>query len=144
VFEGRLLPAQRRRAEAILLYAAGLTAGDIAQVLDVHVNPIYAALPAVGLHGVAAVQHWGRGGAPQRLTEAQLADMWRLADMPPYALGLPSGRWSLAKLRDYLLGQRGLPPVSREHLRRLLNKGGAAFAGSGANCSAPIPSAARF
>jgi hypothetical protein len=48
-------------------------------------------------------------------------------------LGLPYGRWSLAKFRDYLIRHRGLPPVSREHLRRLLKKGGCAFAVSSAN-----------
>ena len=133
VFEGSLSPGPRRRAEAILLYTAGLTAGDIANVLDVHVNTIYADLHAFGTHGVAAVHHLSRGGAPQRITEAQLTDVWRWADMPPYELGLPYGRWSLAKFRDYLIKHRVLPPVSREPLRRLLKKGGCAFAGSSAN-----------
>jgi transposase len=116
-----------------LLYAAGLTAGDIANVLDVHVNTISADLHAFSTHGVAAVHHLGRGGAPQRITEAQLADVWRLADIPPDELGLPYGRWSLATFRDSLIKHRVLPPVSREHLRRLLKKGGCAFAGSSAN-----------
>jgi hypothetical protein len=70
VFEGALSPRPRRRAEAILLYAAGLTAGDIANVLDVHVNTIYADLHAFGTHGVAAVHHCSRGerpsGSPRR------------------------------------------------------------------------------
>jgi transposase len=133
VFAGALSPGPRRRAEALLLYAAGLTAGDIAHVLDVHVNTIYADLHAFGTHGVAAVHHLSRGGAPPRITAAQLAEVWRLADMPPYALGLPYGRWSLAKFRDYLIKHRVLPPVSREHLRRLLKKGGCAFAESSAS-----------
>lgn len=99
VLEGSLSPGPRRRAETILLYAAGLTAGDIAHVLDVHVNTIYAALHAFSTHGVAAVHHLGRGGAPQRITAAQLAEVWRLAAMPPYEVGLPYGRWSLATCR---------------------------------------------
>ena len=40
VFESALLPGQRRRAEAILLYAAGLSAVDIARFLEVHANTI--------------------------------------------------------------------------------------------------------
>ena len=75
---------------------------------------ISAALHALGMHGVAAVPPVGGGGAPQRITGAQLADMGRLADIPPYELGLPYGRWSLAQFRDYLIRHRGLPPGSRE------------------------------
>jgi hypothetical protein len=35
--------------------------------------------------------------------------VWLLAELPPYELGLPYGRWSLSKLRDYLIEQRLLP-----------------------------------
>ncbi|MGA9923653.1 MAG: hypothetical protein WBQ29_09635, partial [Isosphaeraceae bacterium] len=40
----------------------------------------------------------------------------------PTTLGLPLGRWSLAKLRAYLIRQRIVPTISREHLRRVLKK----------------------
>jgi hypothetical protein len=83
VFAGSLSPGPRRRAEARLLYAAGLTAGDIAHVLDGHVNTISADLQAFGTYGVAAVHRLSRGGAPPRITAAQLAEVGRLADMPP-------------------------------------------------------------
>jgi len=144
IFESGLVPGQRRRAEAILLYAAGLTAVEIARLLEVHANTIYADLHAFDTYGVAAVHHLGRGGAPQQITPAQLAAVWRLADQPPYELGLPYGRWSLATLRDYLIKHRVVPTISREHLRRVLKKGGYGSAASSVNSSAMIPSAAQF
>lgn len=68
VLEEALTPGQRRRAEAILLYAAGLTAVDIAPLLDVHPNTIYADLHAFGHYGMAAAHHVGRGGPLPGLT----------------------------------------------------------------------------
>jgi len=131
--ESPLLPGQRRRAEAILLYAAGLTAVEIADLLEVHANTIYADLHAFGTYGVVAVYHFGQRGALQRLTPTQLNEVWRLAELPPYEFGLPYGRWSLSKLRDYLIKHRILPTISREHLRRVLKKGGCDYAASSAN-----------
>ena len=133
VLESALAPSQRRRAEAILLYAAGLSAIEIASLLDVHANTIYADLHAFDTQGVAAVHRLGHKGAPRRLTSAQLREVWRLAECPPYELGLPYGRWSLSKLRDYLIQHRLLPAISREHLRRVLKKGACDYAASSAN-----------
>jgi transposase len=144
VLEEALTPGQRRRAEAILLYAAGLAAVDIAQLLDVHPNTIYADLHAFGRYGIAAVHHVHRGGARHRITSAQAAEVQRLAEMPPSTLGLPYGRWSLATLRTYLIQHRVLNTMSREHLRRVLKKGGCIFAGSSASCSARIRGVVRF
>jgi transposase len=144
VLEEALTSSQRRRAEAILLYAAGLTAVDIAPLLDVHPNTIYADLHAFGHYGMAAIHHRGRGGPRPVITPPQEAEIQRLAEVPPYTLGLPYGRWSLAKLRTYLIQHRLLKAISREHLRRMLKKGGCIFAESSANCSALIPSVARF
>jgi hypothetical protein len=82
---------------------------------------------------VAAVYHLGQRGAPQRLTPAQFHDVWRLAERPPYELGLPYGRCSLRTLREYLIQHRLLPAISREHLRRVRKKGGCDYAASSAN-----------
>lgn len=144
ILESALGPNQRRRAEAILLYAAGLTAVEIAHLLEVHANTISADLHACGTHGVAAGYHQGQRGAPRRLPPTQRNDVWRLADLPPYEWGLPYGRWSLSKWRDYLIKHRLLPPISRAHLRRVRKKGGGDYAASSANSSAMIPSAERF
>ena len=48
IFDSALEPGQRRRAQAILLYAAGLSAVEIARRLEVHAHTIYADLHETG------------------------------------------------------------------------------------------------
>lgn len=133
ILESELSARQRRRAEVLLLSAAGLEAGTIARTLDRHVNTIYADLRAFERAGVACVYQPLQGGAPVRITPTQREAIVRLAETPPGEVGLPYGRWSLAKLREYLLSQRVIKAISREHLRRVLKKGGCSFAMSNAS-----------
>lgn len=133
--EGFPQPRQRRRAEAILLHAAGLEATAIAQALAAHPNTIRADLHAFNRDGLRAVAAVGGRPAPRGFTPEQLAEVCRLAETAPYELGLPWGRWSLAKLRDHLLKERFCRHLSREHLRRLLRKGGCTLPASGARSS---------
>lgn len=135
---------QRRRAEAILLYAAGLNGLEIAEVLQAHPDTIYTDLHAFERYGPSAVAHLGSGGAVRRMSETHVAEMLHLAEVPPYELGLPYGRWSLSTLRDYLLKPRIAKAISREHRRRLLKKGGSGFAASSARSSARIRNGGPF
>ncbi len=131
-----LRPWQRRRAETVLLSAAGHHATDIARLLEVHVNTTYADWHAFQRQGVSALRQQRRVGARPRLTGAHRAAIWRRADQAPADLGLPWGRWALSTSRAYLLHQRLVPAISREHLRRVLNKGGSSCGASGASGSA--------
>jgi transposase len=130
---------QPRRAEVLLLYAADGSASAIAQLLQVHRNTVSSDLRAFARHGLSAPSRPRKLGAPPRLSKKQIAAIWRLADREPTTLGLPFGRWSLAKLRAYLIRERIVSAISREHLRRVLKKGGTRFATSSASSSAPIP-----
>ena len=138
IFESALEPGQRRRAQAILLYAAGLSAVEIARLLEVHAHTIYADLHAFDIYGVTAIPP-----GPRRSQQYTL-QVWRLAELPPYELGFPYGRWSLSKLRSYLIKYKIVSNISREHLRRVLKKGDFDYVALSVNCSARIPSAARF
>jgi transposase len=133
LLETPLQPWQRRRAETLVLHAAGVCAVDIARLLEVHVHTTYADLHAFQQQGLDSVRQPRRTGAPAGLSGAQVQTIWRLAETPPYGLGLPYGRWSLAKLRAYLIQQRVLQKISREHLRRLLKKGASSCAVCSAN-----------
>src|SRR5215475_7667820 len=126
--EGPLQPWQRRRAETLLLLAAGHGAAFIAGLLDVHVNTVYADFQAFARSGLRCMRATRRPGAPPRLTLAQFKAIWRLAERSPLALGLPFARRSLAKLRAYLIRKRLVKAISREHLRRVLKKGGSTCA----------------
>ena len=127
-----LPPRQRRRAEAVLLYAAGLEAAAIAAALGAHANTIYADIHAFGSTGLACLTARRPRGAPGRLSAEQCAAIVALAEREPAEVGLPYGRWSLAKLRAYLLARRVVRAISREHLRRVLQRGGSASAASSA------------
>lgn len=122
--ETPLQPWQRRRAEALLLLAAGHPAAFIARLLEAHTNTIYADLHAFARHGLSCLRPTRHRGARPRLSSAQLKAIWRLAERSPLSLGLPFARWSLAKLRAYLIRERLVRAISREHLRRVLKKGG--------------------
>ena len=132
LLEDKLSSRQSRRAEAILLYAAGMSAVEIAQTLEVHCNTILGDLRAFGHQGLSSLRQPRSTGAPIRIGDAQVAEILRLAEVPPYELGLPYGRWSIAKLRDYLGKHCVVKVISREHLRRLLKKGASTFVESGA------------
>ena len=137
--EGPLQPWQRRRAEVLLLHAAGVPASAMAQLLQAHVNTIYADLRDFAQHGLSCLRRRPRVGAPPRLSQGQIDTVWRLASQPPTTLGLAFGRWTLAKFREYLIRQRIVTEISREHLRRVLKKGGTLFVASSASSLIPIP-----
>lgn len=137
-------PFIQRRAQAILLYGAGLTAVDIAASLQVDPRTIYRDLQAFEQAGLACLQAPAPGGALPRLQAEQVMVLWRLAETPPLELGLPYGRWTLGKLRTYVRQARIIKEISREHLRRLLKKGGCTFSGSSARLSAMTHSGSPF
>ncbi len=132
---------QQRRAQAILLYGAGLSGVDIAAALHVHPLTIYRDLHVFAEAGLASLQRPQAGGAIKQLSQAQEAQIWYLGGLSPLELGLPFARWSLTTLRGYLLKQRIASHISREHLRRVLKKGAFACCASNAKSSAPIRNA---
>ena len=136
-----LQPWQRRRLETVLLHTAGHTAVDIAALLGIHVNTVYSDLRLFHRRHLRGLLSRRRLGAPPRLTAQQRRIIYRLAEQPPTELGLPCGRWSLTKLRDYLSSHRIVRRISREHLRRVLKKGGIDSAASPASCGARTPTA---
>ena len=95
--EGPLQPWQRRRAEVLLLHAAGLPASAMARLLQVHVNTVHADLRDFAQHGLSSLRRPRRVGAPPRLSQGQIDAIWHLASQPPTTVGLPYGRWTLAK-----------------------------------------------
>lgn len=108
-------------------------------LLQVHANTVYADLRDFARHGLSSLSRPRTVGAPPSLSGEQIATIHRVAGQPPTALGLPFGRWSLAKLREYLIRRRVVGAISREHLRRVLKKGGTPCAASSANSSVTTP-----
>jgi transposase len=134
-----------RWAEVLLFYGAGLDARSIAEALAVHVNTIYICLHQFGRLGMSLFECVPPQGAPPRISATQMDKIAQVAEQSPSELGLPYGRWSLAKLQEYLIHQRRLlKAISREHLRRLLKKSRFTCAMCNANWLATIRAAGRF
>lgn len=131
-----LHPRQQRRAQAILLYGEGLSGVDIAAALGAHPLTVYADLHAFAASGLGCLQQPRTGGPAKLLNQEQEARICRLAETSPIDLGLPFSRWTLRRLRAYLVRERIVPKISREHLRRVLQKGGCTSPASGAKSSA--------
>lgn len=113
---------QARRAEALMLYGMGLTVTEIAAAQARHPNTIYKDLHAFAQVGLTAVKQLQQGGAPKRMTQAQMIELVRVAEQSPTDLGLPYGRWSLRKLSAYLVQHHIMKAIGREHLRQVLKK----------------------
>ncbi len=124
---------QKRRIQEILLHGQGLPATEMAQQLGVHVNTVYADLHAFGQEGLATVRTRRHRGRPATISREQVCRICQLADQSPAEVGLVCSRWTLSTLRKYLIRQRIVKHISREHLRRLLKKGACGFATSSAN-----------
>ncbi len=86
------LPWQRRRAEALLLHAADQPATRIAQLLQVHPNTVYVNLRDFAQRRLSCPSGPRTVRAPARLSRRQIEIIWRLAERPPTAVGLPYGR----------------------------------------------------
>ncbi len=134
LLEEDLPPQVERRARAILDYGCGLAAAAIAQALRVHPNTIYADLHAFAREGLDAVHPLPVGGAPRQITAQQLTKIWQWAECAPSEFGFLDARWTLARLREFVVKRRRvLKRISLEHLRRLLKK--TIFAFDGLNAS---------
>jgi transposase len=64
------------------------------------------------------------GGHPRRIDDATKERIREIALARPCDLGEPGTRWSLRRLRRYLIRTRVVKAISKEHLRRLLNNMG--------------------
>jgi len=137
-------PSSRRRANVILLFGAGLAGQDIARELKAHPNTVYADLRAYAESGLKCLNRISSVGAPTQIKAEQVEEILRIANMEPFELGLPYGRWSLSNLREYLIKIKVVKAISREYLRRILKKGAIIYAGSNRRRSVRIRNECRF
>ena len=109
-----------RRAQVVLASAQGSKVPDIARRLyfsDGHVRTIIKDFNADGF--VALVPKYG-GGRPPKFSEEQKSIILEIALCPPNLLGRPFRRWSLEKLREYVVDKRIVRSISIETVRQML------------------------
>jgi transposase len=116
--------ALRQRAQIILASDSEVAAAQIAQVLQTDENQVRRVIAEFNADGLDSLRPPIRGGHPRRIDEAARERIRDVALARPCDLGEPGTRWSLTRLRRYLIRHRVVKAISKEHLRRLLNKMG--------------------
>jgi transposase len=116
--------ALRQRAQILLASDSKASASQIAQVLQTDENQVRRVIGEFNADGMDSLRPPTGGGHPRRIDDATRERIRDIALARPCDLGEPGTRWSLRTLRRYLIRRRVVKSISREHLRRLLNKMG--------------------
>jgi len=111
-----------RRAHVILASNQGFKIPDIARRFYFSEQHIRTIIKDFNKRGLKAVEPAPRSGRPREFTDDDIGLIVETALCPPVLLGQPFTRWSLAKLRDYIIEERIVGSISIETLRTILNE----------------------
>ena len=109
-----------RRAQVVLGSDQGFKVPAIAEMLHYSEQHIRNIIKAFNEQGLKALEPEPKSGRPNKFTEDQCALIAETALCPPGLLGLPFTRWSLEKLREYVVTQKIVKSISVEKLRSIL------------------------
>ncbi len=110
-----------RNAKIVLARAQGLPLRAVALTVGVHPNTVRNRLLRFYERGVAGLTHAATGTTrPIVFSEEVRAKIVQLAQTSPRTLGLGHARWSLRRLRSYLIEQGIVEDVSVEGIRQIL------------------------
>ncbi len=116
--------ALRQRAQILLASDARSSAVEIARVLQTDENQVRRVIREFNEAGMASLRPPSGDGRPRRIDDTARERIRAIALARPRDLGEPGTRWSLATLRRYLVRQRVVSSISKEHLRRILQSMG--------------------
>ena len=116
-------PEVRQRAIAIRLLHLGQRPEQVAQVVMVTSNTIYAWHKRWRKQGLAGLRDGHRTGRPTKADAAYLNELARVLELDPRTLGLPFTIWTLNRLRLYLAEQTGIL-LSYTRFRALMSRQG--------------------
>jgi transposase len=116
-------PEVRQRAIAIRLLHLGEHPEQVAQVVLVTSNTIYAWHKRWREQGVIGLRDGQRTGRPTKADTAYLQELERVLDLDPRTRGLPFTIWTLNRLRLYLSEQTGIL-LSYTRFRALMSREG--------------------
>jgi transposase len=111
-----------RRAQVILMSAQSYRVIEIAEAT--YMNPEYVRnlIRRFNDEGMDLIKEKPRSGRPVIFDEERKAEIIEIAMSPPGLLGQPFSRWSLEKLRVYLMKTRVVRSISIETLRTILRE----------------------
>lgn len=109
-----------RRAQIVLASAQGSRVPDIAQRLYFSQDHVRTVIKAFNADGIDALTPNYCGGRPPKFSEEQRSLIRETALCPPDFMGQPFTRWSLPKLRDFLIEEGIVESISIETIRQIL------------------------
>jgi transposase len=114
----------RKRARIILLSAQGYTVPQISAEVGLHPINVRKWIHRFNAVGPSGLQSGKSPGRPPRFTVEQKRTIVELAKADPQKLGLPFRRWSLQRLRDYLIRTGIVEAISAETIRQIIRSNG--------------------
>lgn len=109
-----------RRAQVILASAQGSKVPAIAQRLYFSEQHVRTIIKAFNAEGFDALRPKYGGGRPPRFTAEQRSLIAEYGMCPPDLLGRPFKRWSLEKLRAFVIEEKIVDAISIETIRQIL------------------------
>jgi transposase len=116
-----------RRAQMVLLSAQGMDPAQIATVTFTSADRARDVIHNFNADGFESLYPRYRGGRPPKYSEAQRAEIKRIALSRPADHELPFSTWSLTKLAEFLVEKEVVEDISHEGLRKLLDAEGVSF-----------------
>src|SRR4030042_5214871 len=111
-----------RRAQVVLASEQGYKVPAIAELVHYAEHHVRAIIKEFNEDGLKALEPKPRSDRPTEFTEDDKALIAETAKCPPDLLDCPFKRWSLEKLREYLLKEKIVPSISLETLRGILHE----------------------
>ena len=111
-----------RRAQVVLASEQGYKVPAIAELVHYSEHHVRTIIKEFNEHGLKVLEPKPRSGRPAEFTEDDKASIAETAKCPPELLGCPFKRWSLEKLREYLVAEKIVRSISIETLRTILHE----------------------
>jgi transposase len=110
-FDGAREAETRTRYQMLLLLATGRTVAEVAALTRRGATTVRRVVRRYLTAGPDGVPYRPRPGQPPRFTPAWLAELERVVELDPRAVGVPSAVWTTRLLADYLAEQTGYRAV---------------------------------
>jgi transposase len=118
---------RRQRAQILLASVSGMSAPQIAAVVRTDENQVRRVIHEFNTLGMDSLRPQVGGGRPQAIDQPTRDRVVAIALACPRVYGEPLNRWSLRRLRRYLLRRRIVTHISVEGLRQVLRRAGASW-----------------
>jgi len=107
----------------ILLSAEGKSVPEISQTVNLHTINVLKWIHRYTANGVSGLRSGKSPGRPPLFTTTQRRQISKIASTSPRSLGLNFSRWSLQRLRRYLIEQGVVDRISIETIRQIIQSG---------------------